>query len=67
MYEDDNLISGKLEALIQLMVPTPDHYPDRAFLFAFLLTSRIFIKPHELLGQISAQCREHMKTINKVT
>lgn len=66
MYREGNLISGRLEALIQHMVPTADYYPDRAFLFAFLLTSRLFVKPHDLLGQISANCREHMKVINKV-
>ncbi|XP_073977706.1 ras-GEF domain-containing family member 1B-like [Rhodnius prolixus] len=65
MYREGNLVSGRLEALIQHMVPTADYYPDRAFLFAFLLTSRLFVKPHDLLGQISANCREHMKVINK--
>ncbi|KAL1122075.1 hypothetical protein AAG570_003481 [Ranatra chinensis] len=43
------------------MVPTCDYYPDRAFLFAFLLTSRLFIKPHELLGQILAHCEAQQK------
>ncbi|CAH1406364.1 unnamed protein product [Nezara viridula] len=52
VYREGNLVSGRLEALIQHMVPTNDYYPDRAFLFAFLLTSRLFVKPHDLLGQI---------------
>ncbi|KAL1122069.1 hypothetical protein AAG570_003475 [Ranatra chinensis] len=50
------------------MVPTGDHYPDRAFLFAFILASRLFIKPHELLGQISARCDAQMvQKENKVS
>lgn len=56
MYRDGNLISGSLEALIQHMVPTDIYYPDRAYLFAFLLSSRLFIKPHELLAKIRQLC-----------
>jgi hypothetical protein len=52
VYREGNLVSGRLEALVQHMVPTCEYYPDRAYLFAFLLTSRLFVKPHELLGQI---------------
>lgn len=52
VYRDSNLVSGTLEALVQKVVPTLDYYPDRAFLFAFLLSSRIFIRPNQLLGQV---------------
>lgn len=38
------------------MVPTGDYYPERSYLFAFLLSSRLFIKPHELLEQVSNLC-----------
>lgn len=59
-YEDGNLVSGRLEALVEHVVPTSEYYPDRAFLFAFLLSSRLFIKPHELLGQVTtAACNFH--------
>lgn len=34
------------------MVPTESYYPDRAYLFAFLLSSRLFIKPHDLLARV---------------
>lgn len=34
------------------MVPTDTYYPDRAYLFAFLLSSRLFIKPHDLLARV---------------
>ncbi|XP_069682766.1 ras-GEF domain-containing family member 1B-A [Periplaneta americana] len=43
------------------MVPTADYYPDRAYLFAFLLSSRLFIKPHELLGEVCALCDSQQK------
>lgn len=66
-YCDDSLVSGRLDALVENMVPTADYYPDRAFLFAFLLASRLFIKPHDLLGQISARCQAEMLGSNKVS
>ncbi|GLV45934.1 uncharacterized protein CBL_11731 [Carabus blaptoides fortunei] len=56
VYRDGNLISGSLEALVQHMVPTDIYYPDRAYLFAFLLSSRLFIKPHELLARVRQLC-----------
>ncbi|XP_018331887.1 ras-GEF domain-containing family member 1B isoform X2 [Agrilus planipennis] len=52
VYRDGNLLSGSLEALIQHMVPTDVYYPDRAYLFAFLLSSRLFIKPFDLLTKV---------------
>lgn len=63
VYRDGNLVSGSLEALVQHMVPTEDYYPDRAYLFAFLLSARLFIKPHELLGEVCALC-EHQQNLN---
>ncbi|XP_063920615.1 ras-GEF domain-containing family member 1B-like isoform X2 [Zophobas morio] len=56
VYRDGNLLSGSLEALIQHMVPTDIYYPDRAYLFAFLLSSRLFIKPHDLLARVRSLC-----------
>ncbi|KAL3284622.1 hypothetical protein HHI36_018776 [Cryptolaemus montrouzieri] len=52
VYRDGNLLSGSLDALIQHMVPTDVYYPDRAYIFAFLLSSRLFIKPHDLLAKM---------------
>ncbi|CAL4076913.1 unnamed protein product [Meganyctiphanes norvegica] len=52
VYEDGVLVSGSLGALVQHAVPTAVYYPDTAYLFAFLLSSRLFIKPHELLQQV---------------
>uniref|UniRef100_A0A1B6LRM7 Ras-GEF domain-containing protein n=1 Tax=Graphocephala atropunctata TaxID=36148 RepID=A0A1B6LRM7_9HEMI len=65
VYRDGNLVSGSLDALIQHMVPTTDYYPDRAYLFAFLLSSRLFIKPHELLGRVTALCDSQQKLSDK--
>lgn len=38
------------------MVPTHDYYPDKSYLFAFLLSARLFIRPHELLAKVSQLC-----------
>lgn len=43
-------------ALIQHMVPTCDYYPDRDYLFAFLLSARLFIRPYELLERVCHFC-----------
>ncbi|XP_064637616.1 ras-GEF domain-containing family member 1B-like isoform X3 [Lineus longissimus] len=56
IYQDGRLISGSIEALIQHMVPTSTYYPDRTYIFAFLLNSRLFIKPHLLLKEICRLC-----------
>ena len=52
VYRDGTLISGSLDALVLHLVPTADYYPDRSYLFAFLLSSRLFVKPYELLRQV---------------
>ncbi|KAI4820745.1 hypothetical protein KUCAC02_028714 [Chaenocephalus aceratus] len=57
-YHDNNLTSGSLEALIHHLVPTLDYYPDRTFIFTFLLSSRIFIRPHELMSKVCHLCME---------
>ncbi|XP_053682829.1 ras-GEF domain-containing family member 1B-like [Sabethes cyaneus] len=61
VYRDGNLISGTLEALLKHMVPTSDYYPDQSYLFAFLLSARLFIKPHELLQQVCDICHEQQQ------
>ncbi|XP_055922024.1 ras guanine nucleotide exchange factor M-like [Eupeodes corollae] len=53
VFRDGNLISGPLDALIAHMVPSAQYYPDRSFIFSFLLSARLFIRPHELLARIS--------------
>ncbi|XP_022079726.1 ras-GEF domain-containing family member 1B-like isoform X3 [Acanthaster planci] len=61
VYQDGNLNSGTLEAFVQHMVPTVDYYPDRTYLFAFLLNSRLFIKPHQLLHDVCQVCIRQQK------
>uniref|UniRef100_A0A8C2HR39 Ras-GEF domain-containing family member 1B-B-like n=1 Tax=Cyprinus carpio TaxID=7962 RepID=A0A8C2HR39_CYPCA len=56
-YRDNKLVSGSLEALIQLLVPTVDYYPDRSYIFTFLLTSRLFLHPFELMSRVCYLCR----------
>ena len=54
LYYDSegDLVSGTGDALIEHFIPTPSHYPDRVFIFAFLLCSRLFVKPYELLSRV---------------
>lgn len=38
------------------MVPTADYYPDTNYIFAFLLSARLFIRPNQLLERICCLC-----------
>ncbi|XP_065195397.1 ras-GEF domain-containing family member 1B-like [Sycon ciliatum] len=57
IYKNGRLVSGTLESLIEHLVPTDKHYPDRTFLFAFLLCSRLYLHPHELMARVAKQFR----------
>ncbi|XP_043924879.1 ras-GEF domain-containing family member 1C-like [Protopterus annectens] len=61
IFQDGNLISASLEALIQHLVPTVDYYPEKGYIFAFLLSSRLFIDPHELLSKVCHLCIEQQR------
>ena len=69
--QDNNLVSGQLEALVQHLVPTGDYYPERTYIFAFLLSSRLYIKPHALFAQVVRFCTLQQnltdKHVTKVT
>ncbi|XP_070187302.1 ras-GEF domain-containing family member 1B-like isoform X2 [Littorina saxatilis] len=56
IFQNGNLLSGSLESLIQHLVPTADYYPDRTYIFAFLLSSRLFIRPHQLFAEVCQLC-----------
>ncbi|XP_065216721.1 ras-GEF domain-containing family member 1B-like [Planococcus citri] len=56
VFRDGTLVSGSLEMLIRHLIPSTDYYPDKEFIFAFLLTSRLFVKPDELLDKIVCFC-----------
>ncbi|XP_050930869.1 ras-GEF domain-containing family member 1B-A isoform X1 [Lates calcarifer] len=60
-YHDNNLVSGSLEALIHHLVPTVDYYPDRTYIFTFLLSSRLFIHPYELMSKVCHLCMEQQR------
>uniref|UniRef100_A0A3Q4HMZ9 RasGEF domain family member 1B n=1 Tax=Neolamprologus brichardi TaxID=32507 RepID=A0A3Q4HMZ9_NEOBR len=60
-YNDNNLVSGSLEALIHHLVPTVDYYPDRTYIFTFLLSSRLFIHPYELMSKVCHLCTEQQR------
>ncbi|XP_042113610.1 ras-GEF domain-containing family member 1B isoform X4 [Peromyscus maniculatus bairdii] len=60
-YHDNNLLSGSLEALIQHLVPNVDYYPDRTYIFTFLLSSRLFMHPYELMAKVCHLCVEHQR------
>ncbi|NXP52734.1 RGF1B protein, partial [Heliornis fulica] len=60
-YHDNNLLSGSLEALIQHLVPSVDYYPDRTYIFTFLLSSRLFMHPYELMAKVCYLCIEQQR------
>ncbi|NXU49656.1 RGF1B protein, partial [Turnix velox] len=60
-YHDNNLLSGSLEALIQHLVPSVDYYPDRTYIFTFLLSSRLFMHPYELMTKVCHLCIEQKR------
>ncbi|XP_066915171.1 ras-GEF domain-containing family member 1B-A-like isoform X3 [Clytia hemisphaerica] len=52
-YNDaGELVSGQLENLIHLMTPTKEYYPDKKYIFTFLLCSRLFMPPASLLRKL---------------
>ncbi|KAI4569155.1 hypothetical protein MJT46_006449 [Ovis ammon polii x Ovis aries] len=53
--------SASLDTLIQHLVPTADYYPEKAYIFTFLLSSRLFIEPQELLARVCHMCIEQQQ------
>uniref|UniRef100_A0A4W3GMQ7 RasGEF domain family member 1A n=1 Tax=Callorhinchus milii TaxID=7868 RepID=A0A4W3GMQ7_CALMI len=62
-YSQSYLVSGSLEVLIERLVPTVDYYPDRTYIFTFLLSSRIFIHPQELLAKVGQICTKQQQQL----
>ncbi|XP_036222412.2 uncharacterized protein [Bactrocera oleae] len=52
MYINGRIVSGPLESLIDVLVPKNRIDFDKEFIFSFLLSSRLFLRPHELLGKL---------------
>ncbi|XP_012697559.2 ras-GEF domain-containing family member 1C [Clupea harengus] len=61
--ESPPISSASLDTLIQHLVPTTDYYPEKAYVFTFLLSSRLFIPPHELLARVCQLCiqQQHLE------
>uniref|UniRef100_A0A673YH77 RasGEF domain family member 1C n=1 Tax=Salmo trutta TaxID=8032 RepID=A0A673YH77_SALTR len=51
-----SITSASLDTLIQHLVPTTDYYPEKAYVFTFLLSARLFISPPELLARLCETC-----------
>ncbi|XP_019895472.1 uncharacterized protein LOC101891098 [Musca domestica] len=52
MYINGRIVSGPLESLIDVLVPKNINDLDKEFIFSFLLSSRLYLRPHELLGKL---------------
>ncbi|XP_038216572.1 ras-GEF domain-containing family member 1B-like [Zerene cesonia] len=58
-YKDGQIISASIDALVDLLRPGA----SKSFVFTFLLCSRLFVKPHELLGKL---CKRYFRSYDKV-
>ncbi|XP_035459290.1 ras-GEF domain-containing family member 1B [Spodoptera frugiperda] len=58
-YRDGQIVSATLEALVDMLRPGA----SKAFTFTFLLCSRLFLKPHELLNKL---CKRYFKSYEKI-
>ncbi|KAM9511958.1 ras-GEF domain-containing family member 1C-like [Salvelinus alpinus] len=56
LAEGPPITSASLDTLIQHLVPTTDYYPEKAYVFTFLLSARLFISPPELLARLCETC-----------
>ncbi|CAB3225670.1 unnamed protein product [Arctia plantaginis] len=58
-YRDGQIVSATLEALVDMLRPGA----SKVFTFTFLLCSRLFVKPHELLNKL---CKRYFKNYEKI-
>ncbi|XP_035783108.1 ras-GEF domain-containing family member 1B-like isoform X2 [Anopheles albimanus] len=52
MYGNGTIVSGPLESLIDLLMPSSVEEFDQEYVFSFLLSARFFIRSYELLGKL---------------
>ncbi|XP_034666915.1 uncharacterized protein LOC117900609 isoform X1 [Drosophila subobscura] len=52
MYINGRIVSGPLDSLVETLIPKNVIDLDKEFVFSFLLSSRLFLRPHELLGKL---------------
>ncbi|KAL4717655.1 hypothetical protein ACJJTC_000804 [Scirpophaga incertulas] len=58
-YKEGQIVSAPLEALVEMLRPGA----SKTFTFTFLLCSRLFMKPHELLSKL---CKRYFKNYDKI-
>ncbi|CAH0716154.1 unnamed protein product, partial [Brenthis ino] len=58
-YKDGQIVSAVFETLVDMLRPGA----SKSFTFTFLLCSRLFVKPHELLAKL---CKRYFKNYDKV-
>ncbi|XP_052853893.1 ras-GEF domain-containing family member 1B isoform X3 [Drosophila gunungcola] len=52
MYINGRIVSGPLDSLVEALLPKNVLDLDKEFVFSFLLSCRLFLRPHELLGRL---------------
>ena len=52
VYKDGVIVSGSLEELIQELLPRAHSCPPDSFMFSFLLSSRLYVTPSQLLAEL---------------
>ncbi|XP_026730295.1 ras-GEF domain-containing family member 1B-like [Trichoplusia ni] len=58
-YREGQIVSAALETLVDMLRPGA----SKSFTFTFLLCSRLFVKPHELLNKL---CKRYFKSYEKI-
>ncbi|KAI5641336.1 rasGEF domain-containing protein [Phthorimaea operculella] len=58
-YKDGQIVSATFDALVDMFRPGV----SKSFTFTFLLCSRLFVKPHELLSKL---CKRYFKNYDKI-
>ncbi|ESO03361.1 hypothetical protein HELRODRAFT_140568, partial [Helobdella robusta] len=64
-YKDGMIEVAPLPLLIYRLVPTSTYYPDKSYIFAFLLNSRVFLTPHQLFQQVCEACKQQESLLDK--
>nr|NP_001285578.1 uncharacterized protein Dmel_CG34393, isoform B [Drosophila melanogaster]NP_608753.2 uncharacterized protein Dmel_CG34393, isoform A [Drosophila melanogaster]AAF51137.2 uncharacterized protein Dmel_CG34393, isoform A [Drosophila melanogaster]AHN54093.1 uncharacterized protein Dmel_CG34393, isoform B [Drosophila melanogaster] len=68
MYINGRIVSGPLDSLIETLLPKDVVDLDKEFVFSFLLSCRLFLRPHELLGRLldsvpESECLESLVSL----
>ncbi|KAG5675527.1 hypothetical protein PVAND_005423 [Polypedilum vanderplanki] len=60
------IINGPLDAFVNLLIPVNVTEVDNNFIFTFLLSSRTFIQPHELLEKLIESVPENDESLERL-